>query len=284
MRSCKQWVDARGRIFDSGDKGYGIMGIINVTPDSFYDGGQYAEVNAALRHARELIDSGADILDIGAESTRPGAMPIDADAEWRRLQPVLESLRENLPEAVLSVDTRRADVAAKALEAGATIINDISGCVYDPAMVEVLAQYKPGYVLMHSKGEPQNMQCNPRYSDVVEEVKTFLKTQMEMLVRAGLPENRIVLDPGYGFGKTFTHNMKLMRHTFEICGLGRPVLAGISMKSVFDNLLSSPQDERRMATIACTPMLWEKGVTWFRVHDPAPTRMALELAKEMVWS
>lgn len=274
------WFDARGRSI-ARHSSFGLMGIINVTPDSFYDGGRFFSVIAVLSHAEELLQAGCDILDIGAESTRPGALAIDATEEWHRLEPALVCLRQHLPEAVLSVDTRRASVAAKAIAAGATIINDISGCVYDTAMADVLAQYKPAYVLMHSKGLPENMQDKPRYDNVVEEINAFFEKQLNMLVRNGLPENRIALDPGIGFGKTLSHNLEIMRRMSEFLNFGRPLLAGISMKSFLGKLFHLPVQQRASATATTSALLFSKGVVWHRVHEPASVKIALELAEAL---
>ncbi|MGE4312607.1 dihydropteroate synthase [Desulfovibrio sp.] len=254
------------------------MGIVNLTPDSFYDGGVHHMPPAGLEHALILLEQGADILDLGAESSRPGAAELPPDEEIQRLAPVLMGLRHQAPWATVSVDTYHAATAAAVLEQGAVIINDISACAFDPALLDVLVQYKPGYVLMHSQGRPQTMQHNPRYEDVRREVREFFERNLARLVRAGLPEDRIVLDPGIGFGKTLAHNLELLAHPEDWLGFGRPVLMALSMKSVFGGLLSLPPARRGAATVAATALLRARGIFWHRVHHVADARQALAVA------
>ena len=257
---------------------FGVMGIVNLTPDSFYDGGVHHMPPAGLEHALTLLEQGADILDLGAESSRPGAAELPPDEEIQRLAPVLMGLRHQVPWATVSVDTYHAATAAAVLEQGAVIINDISACAFDPGLLDVLVQYKPGYVLMHSQGRPQTMQHNPRYEDVRREVREFFECNLARLVRAGLPEDRIVLDPGIGFGKTLAHNLELLAHPEDWLGFGRPVLMALSMKSVFGGLLSLPPARRGAATVAATALLRARGVFWHRVHHVADARQALAVA------
>lgn len=257
---------------------FGVMGIVNLTPDSFYDGGAHDGPRRGLAHALHLLDQGADILDLGAESSRPGAAALEPAAELARLLPVLTGLRQRATGAVLSVDTYHASTAASALELGAAIINDISACAFDPGLLDVLAQYKPGYVLMHSQGRPDRMQHDPRYGDVRREVREFFERELTRLTAAGLPENRIVLDPGIGFGKTLEHNLALLSHPEDWLSFGRPVLMGLSMKSVFGGLLGLPPPQRGAATQTATALLWSRGVFWHRVHDVAAARQGLALA------
>ena len=257
---------------------FGVMGIVNLTPDSFYDGGVHHMPPAGLEHALILLEQGADILDLGAESSRPGAAELPPDEEIQRLAPVLMGLRHQAPWATVSVDTYHAATAAAVLEQGAVIINDISACAFDPGLLDVLVQYKPGYVLMHSQGRPQTMQHNPRYEDVRREVREFFERNLARLVRAGLPEDRIVLDPGIGFGKTLAHNLELLAHPEDWLGFGRPVLMALSMKSVFGGLLSLPPARRGAATVAATALLRARGVFWHRVHHVADARQALAVA------
>ena len=257
---------------------FGVMGIVNLTPDSFYDGGVHHMPPAGLEHALTLLEQGADILDVGAESSRPGAAELPPDEEIQRLAPVLMGLRHQAPWATVSVDTYHAATAAAVLEQGAVIINDISACAFDPGLLDVLVQYKPGYVLMHSQGRPQTMQHNPRYEDVRREVREFFECNLARLVRAGLPEDRIVLDPGIGFGKTLAHNLELLAHPEDWLGFGRPVLMALSMKSVFGGLLSLPPARRGAATVAATALLRARGVFWHRVHHVADARQALAVA------
>ena len=257
---------------------FGVMGIVNLTPDSFYDGGVHHMPPAGLEHALTLLEQGADILDLGAESSRPGAAELPPDEEIQRLAPVLMGLRHQAPWATVSVDTYHAATAASVLEQGAVIINDISACAFDPGLLDVLVQYKPGYVLMHSQGRPQTMQHNPRYEDVRREVREFFECNLARLVRAGLPEDRIVLDPGIGFGKTLAHNLELLAHPEDWLGFGRPVLMALSMKSVFGGLLSLPPARRGAATVAATALLRARGIFWHRVHHVADARQALAVA------
>jgi dihydropteroate synthase len=255
-----------------------ILGIVNVTPDSFFDGGRHAQPEQAIAHGRRLAEDGADILDLGGESTRPGADEVDAGGEWERVGPVIAGLSAALPEAPLSIDTYKAEVAIRALEAGASIVNDVSGCV-DPALREALAQYKPGYALMHSQGNPKDMQRDPRYQDVVEEVFAFLESRLAALVKAGLPEDRVVVDPGIGFGKTLEHNLELLRRIDRFAALGRPVLLGVSNKSLWSGLLGLPVAERGNATQAATAVAAMKGVRLHRVHDVRLTRQTLRVVQ-----
>ena len=257
---------------------FGVMGIVNLTPDSFYDGGMHHMPPAGLDHALTLLEQGADILDIGAESSRPGAAELPPDEEIQRLAPVLMGLCRQAPWATVSVDTYHAATAAAVLEQGAVIINDISACAFDPGLLDVLVQYKPGYVLMHSQGRPETMQHNPRYEDVRREVREFFERNLARLVRAGLPEDRIVLDPGIGFGKTLAHNLELLAHPEDWLGFGRPVLMALSMKSVFGGLLSLPPARRGAATVAATALLRARGIFWHRVHHVADARQALAVA------
>lgn len=278
MDTAKTWTLRGGKVFTPAP--FGIMGIVNITPDSFYDGGRHASAEAALEHARRLVNEGAHILDLGAESSRPGAAPVSSHEEQSRLLPVLRAIR-NEGETVLSVDTYHADTARAALEAGADIINDISACAMDPALQEVIIQYKPGYVLMHSQGTPATMQNNPHYSDIVDEILTFFEEHLRHLIAAGLPEDRIVLDPGIGFGKCMKHNVALLQHIRRILGLGRPVLMGLSMKSLFGALLDLSPDQRGTATQVATALLARQGVVLHRVHDVAATRRTLQLVQAM---
>lgn len=257
---------------------FGIMGIVNVTPDSFFDGGEHMQVEQAVTHALRLRDEGADMLDLGAESSRPGARSLSADEELRRLLPVLCRLRTVASGTCLSVDTYHAATADAVLRCGASVINDISGCVYDPALLDVLVQHRPGYVLMHRQGRPATMQNAPRYDDVRRDVMEFFEQMLNRLVRAGLPEEHIVLDPGIGFGKTLEHNLALLAHAEEWLSFGRPVLMGLSMKSLFGDLLGLPVARRGAATQTATALLWQKGIFWHRVHDVAAARQGLTLA------
>lgn len=254
-----------------------LVGIVNVTPDSFSDGGRFLEPEKAVAHGLRLLEEGADVLDLGAESTRPFAAPVSGEEELARLMPVLAEIRRRRPEAVLSVDTFKAETARQALEAGADVINDISACLFDPPLLEVVTQFKPGYVLMHSQGRPADMQIAPQYDDVVETLLAFFESRMDMLVRAGLPEDRIVLDPGIGFGKNREHTLALLRALERFRGLGRPLYVGLSRKSLFGDLLDLAPGEREEATHLAVALLAARGVTCHRVHDVAGCARALRL-------
>jgi dihydropteroate synthase len=266
---------------------YRLMGIVNVTPDSFSDGGRYAQPQDALAHARELVAEGADILDVGGESTRPGARPVGADEELRRVLPVLEGLAGGEALGVkVSIDTAKAPVARAAIASGAQLVNDVSALRADPAMAGLIASSGVECCLMHMLGEPRTMQSDPRYGDVVEEVKAFLEERLRVAVAAGIAEERIMLDPGIGFGKTLAHNLTLLARLDELTELGRPILVGTSRKSFLGVLgarahgLGQPlETSRRLpGTIASCVLALERGASVFRVHDVAPVREALALA------
>lgn len=274
---CQPWHYADDVFFEV-ERPFGLMGILNLTPDSFYDGGKYTNCAAAFRRARKLLDDGADIIDIGAESTRPGAVLIDSAVEIGRLSPVVRELRAQLPDAMISVDTWKAGTAVWALANGAVCINDVSGALWDEALIDVLAEYKPAYVLMHSNGRPDVMQKNPRYENIVAQVQDFFDKRLAILVNAGLPENRIALDPGFGFGKTFDHNRQLLENIDALASFGRPVLAGISMKSMTGAIASREGIDRESATAQASVKAWLGGAFWHRVHHPASTARALNAA------
>lgn len=269
------------------NKPFGVMGIVNVTPDSFYDGGKHASPHDAVQAVHACLAAGADIVDLGAESSRPGSSPVSAAEEAARLLPVLMALRQNTP-CTLSVDTWRASTAALALQQGVAIINDISACQWDAELLDVLVQYKPGYVLMHCQGHPKDMQAKPHYDDVFAEVRTFFERELNRLVRAGLPEDCIVLDPGIGFGKTVEHNIDLLARVGELREFGRPLLVGLSMKSLFGHLLGLPPQERAAITQTATALLRQKGVFWHRVHHVEMAvhglRLAMALENDTCWN
>lgn len=260
---------------------FGLMGIVNLTPDSFYDGGKNLVDGSYLSLVGEMISVGADIIDLGAESTRPGAAPISSASEQDRLLPALDILSKSYPDAIFSIDTYHASTAALAMENGAHIINDISACSYDPALVDVLAQYKPGYVLMHSQGRPSYMQNNPRYENIIDDMMFFFEEKLSNLFRSGLPENRIVLDPGIGFGKNLAHNLSIFQNMDQFKKFGRPILLGLSMKSFFGQLMGLPLEKRGPVTMIAMALMWEKGVFWHRVHDIEEAGKALALACRM---
>ncbi len=236
-----------------------VMGVVNVTPDSFSDGGLYIDADAAIAHALELEAEGAAILDIGGESTRPGAEPVDAAAELDRVLPVIEGLHARGVTAQLSIDTSKAAVAASALDAGATLVNDVTALRGDPEMAGLVAARGAQCCLMHMLGEPRTMQDDPRYDDVVSDVKAFLEERMAFAVACGVPEERILLDPGIGFGKTAEHNLELLARVDELVALGRPVVIGTSRKSFLGRITGRPVDDRLAATIATNVLAFERG-------------------------
>jgi dihydropteroate synthase len=252
-----------------------VMGIVNVTPDSFSDGGQYLDVQAAIEHGLELESEGAEILDVGGESTRPGAEPVSEEEELRRVIPVIAGLRAAGAEARISVDTSKAAVAQAALHAGASMVNDVTALRGDPGMVDVVAESGAECCLMHMLGEPRTMQQDPHYDEVVSDVKGFLEGRMAFAVAHGIAEERILLDPGIGFGKTDVHNLELLGRLHELAELGRPIVIGTSRKSFLGRLTGRPVQDRLAATIATNVIAYERGARIFRVHDVAPVYDAL---------
>jgi len=257
---------------------YTIMGIVNVTPDSFSDGGVFDDDIAAIAHGRRLIAEGAEIIDIGGESTRPGAAPVPPAAELDRVIPVIEGVAGlNLP-VQISIDTMKLHVAERALAAGASYVNDVSAFRHEPDLAGLVADRGVDCCLMHMLGEPRTMQDDPRYDDVVDDVKAFLEERMDAAIRAGVKEERIQLDPGIGFGKTLEHNLELLRRLDELVALGRPLVIGTSRKSFLGRLTGRDVTERVHATAATSVIAFERGATVFRVHDVAATRDALAVA------
>jgi dihydropteroate synthase len=253
-----------------------VMGVVNVTPDSFSDGGQWLDPEAAVAHGRELTAQGAHLLDIGGESTRPGAAPVDADEERRRVVPVVEGLAGG--PARISIDTMKAPVAAAALDAGAQIVNDVTALRGDPEMAGLVADRGVGICLMHMRGEPRTMQDDPRYDDVVDDVRAFLEERMGAATAAGIAEERIWLDPGIGFGKTIDHNLELLRRLDELAALGRPLVIGTSRKSFLGRITGREAGERLPGTIATNVLALARGASIFRVHDVAEVAEALAVA------
>ena len=255
-----------------------VMGILNVTPDSFSDGGRHDDPGRAMEHARRMIREGADLIDIGGESTRPGAEPVDEEGEIRRVMPVIRALRAEW-DGLISIDTMKAGVAAAALEAGVDVVNDVSG-LRDPAMVEVCRTAGCGVVVMHMRGEPRTMQQSPDYRDVAEEVREFLARRHEELTAAGLDAEALVYDPGIGFGKTLEHNLALLRATSTLAPAGRPLLIGLSRKRFIGALLEREAvAERDWPTVALTAWTREEGAMIHRVHDVRPNREALRMVE-----
>jgi dihydropteroate synthase len=264
------------------------MGVLNVTPDSFSDGGRFLEADRAVARARALVEEGADIVDVGGESTRPGAERVSAAEELARLRPVLDGLADAgvAADAQISIDTCKSPVARAALDAGASLVNDVSALRADPEMAALVADSGAQCCLMHMLGEPRTMQRQPRYGDVVAEVKAFLEARMAFAVGAGVREERILLDPGIGFGKTVAHNLALLQRLGELAALGRPLVVGTSRKSFLGRIVAEDAGEaepvelaRRLpATIATNVLALERGASVFRVHDVAAVRSALAVA------
>jgi dihydropteroate synthase len=260
-----------------------IMGVVNVTPDSFSDGGRYLDAATAVAHGLQLEAEGATILDVGGESTRPGAAPVPEAQELRRVMPVIEGLIAAGSRAQISIDTSKSGVAVRALEAGAGLVNDVTALRGDPKMAGVIADAGADCCLMHMLGEPRTMQHEPRYDDVVNDIKAFLEERAAFAVRAGIALERILLDPGIGFGKTVEHNLELLRRLDELVALGRPVVIGTSRKSFLGRLTGREDpDDRVAATVATNVLAYERGARVFRVHDVAPVRDALTVTAATV--
>jgi dihydropteroate synthase len=257
-----------------------LMGVVNVTPDSFSDGGLFLDADAAVDHGRRLIAEGADVVDVGGESTRPGADPVAVEEELRRVVPVIDGLRE--AGALLSVDTSKEEVAGAALAAGATIVNDVTAFRAAPGMAALVASTGARCCLMHMLGEPRTMQRDPRYGDVVSDVRAFLEERLAFAVGEGIAEERVWLDPGIGFGKTLEHNLELLRRLDEIAAIGRPVVVGTSRKSFLGRITGRPEAGRVPGTIASAVLAWERGAAVLRVHDVAEVADALKVAAATV--
>jgi dihydropteroate synthase len=278
----------------NGPLSFRLMGILNVTPDSFSDGGCFLDTASAVEHARVMVGEGAHILDVGGESTRPGAEPVSAEEELARVAPVLEGLAHAglLDRVQVSIDTCKASVAAAALDAGASLVNDVTAFRADPQMAALVADSGAECCLMHMLGEPRTMQSGvggvggPHYDDVVDDVKAFLVERMDFAVREGVREERILLDPGIGFGKTIEHNLTLLARLEEIAALGRPLVIGTSRKSFLGRIIAQASgaqepvdaDRRLPGTIATNVLALERGASVFRVHDVGPVRDALAVA------
>jgi dihydropteroate synthase len=259
---------------------YRLMGVLNVTPDSFSDGGRFLAPQAAVAHGLELVAQGAEIIDVGGESTRPGAAPVGSSEEIARVEPVLAGLAAAGSGAQLSIDTSKVGVAEVAIAAGATLVNDVTAFRAEPEMAALVADRGVDCCLMHMLGEPRTMQDDPRYDDVVADVKAFLEERLRFAVSEGIPEARIMLDPGIGFGKTVAHNLELLARLDELCSLGRPLVIGTSRKGFLGRIApSAPGPEERLpGTIATNVLALERGASVFRVHDVAPVRDALATA------
>ena len=261
LKACDHTIDLDERVH--------IMGILNVTPDSFSDGGLYMRPTEAVDRALEMVAEGADVIDVGGQSSRPGSTPITEEDELSRVVPVVERLRSEW-NGPISIDTTRAAVAEKAIEAGASIVNDISAFSADPRIADVTARAGAACILMHMQGTPDTMQNDPRYSDLIGEIASYLSEAVARAGRAGVPEDRIVIDPGLGFGKTTEHNLAILRHLPELAVLGKPILVGPSRKSFIGNVLDLPTDDRLEGTLATLAYAVAQGARVLRVHDVAP--------------
>jgi dihydropteroate synthase len=280
MEKRAHTLEARGRRFLLGPRTW-LMGVINVTPDSFSDGGRYFEAERAIERGLELAAQGADIIDIGGESTRPGSLPVPEDEEMRRVVPVIEALKRRT-EALLSVDTTKASVARAALDAGADIVNDTSALRADADMAGVVARAGAGLVLMHMKGTPLTMQQDPRYDDVLAEIRDFLAERIQAAGAAGIARERIVVDPGIGFGKTYEDNLLLLRRQELFGELERPLLLGFSRKAFLGRILHLPPGERLEGTIAAAVVSVARGAHILRVHDVAEVARAVRTAEAIL--
>jgi len=280
MAALPLWRLAGGRVLDTSRPL--VMGILNVTPDSFSDGGELAGGPAhALERGRAMVDAGAALLDVGGESTRPGAAPVSEAEERARVIPVIEALTREL-DVPVSVDTRKAGVTRAALAAGARIVNDVSGLNHDPTLADVVAEGGAGLVLMHMRGEPADMMGHARYHDVVAEVRDELSASVARARAAGVPDSAIVVDPGLGFAKTAEHNLIVIRRLAELEALGQPILVGPSRKSFLGRILDVPPAERVIGTVAACVAAYLAGARIFRVHDVAPVAQALQVAEAIV--
>jgi dihydropteroate synthase len=276
-------IDCRGKILDLGLRTH-IMGVLNVTPDSFSDGGRYVDPGQALLHAREMAAAGADIIDIGGESTRPGALPLTEEEELRRIIPLIERLSGELA-VPLSVDTYKSAVAGKALKVGAAIVNDISGLRFSPDMARVVADHGAAVVIMHIKGTPRDMRQDPVYDDVVGEIIAYLEEGIEIAEKAGVDREKTLIDPGIGFGKTLGHNLAILERLDEFRALGRPIVLGTSRKRFIGTVLDIPAPEQRVFGTASTVALGiERGARVLRVHDVAQMAQVARMTDAIIKS
>jgi dihydropteroate synthase len=255
-----------------------LMGVLNVTPDSFSDGGEFFSVESAVAQAEKMFDKGAQVIDVGGESTRPGSDPVSPEEELRRVLPVIQAMLSTRPDSIVSIDTYRSSVAEAALDAGAGVVNDVTA-LGDPRMAGLMAERGCPIILMHMLGEPKSMQQHPRYEDVVREVRDFLAQRAQQALRAGVELQNIILDPGIGFGKTPEHNLKLLKRLDSLVELGFPVLVGVSRKSFLGKITGSEDPKSRLfGTMAANVLAYERGASLFRVHDVRANKEALAVA------
>ena len=272
MVQLAEWVRKRDRVL--------VMGVLNVTPDSFYDGGKHATVSDAVGHALAMVEEGADIVDVGGASSRPGADPVGVDEELERVGPVIEGIRAR-SDVAISVDTTWAAVARAAIASGAGMVNDISALRFDPDLASVVAEMGVFAVLMHMQGEPQSMQVSPSYANPVGEIRSFLKERLQAAVEAGISGERLIVDPGIGFGKRLAHNLAILRNLSEFTSLGAPLLVGVSRKGFLGEILDLPPSERLEGTIAVNAIAVARGADILRVHDVKEGRRAADVAHRL---
>jgi dihydropteroate synthase len=276
----RQWRIA-GRVVDLSRRGL-IMGVLNVTPDSFSDGGKFFTVEKAVEHALTMVADGAQIIDVGGESTRPGAASVAVEEEVRRVVPVIKELRAKI-DVVISIDTSKAQVARAAIAAGASIVNDVTGGRGDKGMLPLIAETKSACIIMHMQGTPRTMQVEPRYADVVSEVANFFRQQYALAIGSNIDPMAIAFDPGIGFGKTLDHNLELLTQLERLRAHDRPLIVGVSRKSFLGKLINSPEIEDRVApAVALTSLLRERGADVFRVHDVKENVSALRVTEAIL--
>ncbi|NND93588.1 MAG: dihydropteroate synthase [Flavobacteriales bacterium] len=270
-------IQVRGRILDFSTPK--VMGIVNITPDSFYDGGQFAELDKAIEYSQKSLNEGADILDIGGASSRPGSKGISLGEEADRIIPLIETLRERNSEVIISVDTYRSEIAKLAINAGADIINDISAGELDDRMISTVAELKVPYIIMHMQGRPETMQVNPEYEDIVLEVTNYLSQRLARCTEAGITD--VILDPGFGFGKSVIHNYRLLEHLEHLQLFGRPILVGLSRKSMIQKVLNVDADNALNGTSALHMIALERGAAILRAHDVKEAVECVKLFKKL---
>lgn len=260
-----------------------LMGVLNVTPDSFSDGGRFFKLEEAIKQGLKLTEEGVDMIDIGGESTRPGSEPVTIEEELRRVIPVIEELAKRI-DLPISIDTYKSGVAKEALDSGALMVNDISGLRYDPEMKKVIAEYDVPLVLMHIKGTPKNMQENPKYENLLEDIKSYLNQSISIAEEAGIGEDKIIIDPGIGFGKTLDDNLKILKNLVEFKSLGKPVMIGVSRKSFIGKILDLPTDERLEGSLASMAAAIMNGANILRVHDVKESKRVAKLVDAILKS
>jgi dihydropteroate synthase len=260
-----------------------LMGVLNVTPDSFSDGGRFFKLEEAVKQGLKLAEEGADIIDVGGESTRPGSEPVAIEEELRRVIPVIEQLTKMI-QVSISIDTYKSRVAKEALDSGALMVNDISGLRFDPEMKKVIAEYDVPVVLMHIKGTPKNMQESPKYKNLLEEIKSYLNESISIAEKAEIDENKIIIDPGIGFGKTLNDNLKILKNLREFKSFDRPVMIGVSRKSFIGKILDLPTDERLEGSLALMAVAIMNGANILRVHDVKESKRVAKLVDAILKS